>query len=89
VGRRNKEQLAAHRASQRRYVRSGRHAVAQARYAAKNPEQVAKRQALVNRSPRKRAHDLARKYGMTLRQIESIGVDLFPDIKEALGGDRQ
>lgn len=37
-------------------------------------------------SPRKRAHDLMKKYGMTLGQAEKMGV-IPPDVQEALHGD--
>lgn len=62
----------------------GKAAVSDKTYNDKRPPRVNQ----YENSPRKRAHDLMKKYGMTLGQAEKIGV-VPPDVQEALAhGDR-
>lgn len=71
----------------RERVLSGRQAEACERYFAKNPPARVRAIKNWNSSARHHAHNLMRKYGMTLAQAEKIGV-IPPDVQEALHGDR-
>lgn len=82
-----KEAPEKHRARQKTYALVGHHAAAQARYALRNPEKIAAKNARTNASSRHRAHSLMVKYGMTLGQAEKMGV-IPPDVQEALNGNR-
>lgn len=65
----------------------GRGAAASLRYALKRTPRRVENQANWNAGGRRRAHNLMRKYGMTLGQAEKVGV-IPPDVQEALNGDR-
>jgi hypothetical protein len=72
-------------------VLSGRKAESNALYRESGKGRDAKRREIERRRPggptyaRRRASTLAREtYGMTLKQIESIGLDLYPDVRDAL-----
>jgi hypothetical protein len=76
---------AAEVAYRREYTVSGRNAEGQ-RLRGRTPEQLQRHREREARSRRSKARKLARKYGLSLRQIESIGLDFYPDVKAALEG---